>query len=64
MFAANPFGWKDFGKSQPGDYTVPAGQSIHFGYRVILHEGDTAAIGMPALFQAYASPPSVELKAE
>jgi hypothetical protein len=64
LFAANPFGWHDFGRPDKGDHTVPAGQSIRFGYRVILHEGDTAAIGMPAQFQAYAKPPSVEVQAE
>ncbi len=64
LFAANPFGWHDFGRSDKGDYTVPAGQSIRFNYRVILHEGDTATIGMPALFEAYAKPPSVEVRPE
>jgi hypothetical protein len=64
LFAANPFGWHDFGKSQKGDCTVPAGQSIRFAYRVILHKDDTAAIGMPALFQAYARPPAVAVRAD
>jgi hypothetical protein len=64
LFAANPFGWHDFGRSERGDYTIPAGQSIRFGYRVILHEGDTASIGMPALFRAYAEPPAVEIRTE
>jgi len=64
LFAANPFGWHDFGRSDRGDYTIPAGQSIRFGYRVILHEGDTASLGLPRLFQAYAKPPALEVQAQ
>ena len=64
LFAANPFGWHDFGKSDRGDYTVPAGQSIRFAYRVILHEGDTESIGVPHLFAAYARPPALEVRAD
>jgi hypothetical protein len=57
LFAANPFGWHDFGKPELGDYTIPAGEQITFSYRVILHEGDTKSAGLPQLFQAYAKPP-------
>ncbi len=65
LFAANPFGWQDFDKkSEKGDYTVPAGQSMRFGYRVILHEGDTATNGLPGLFESYAKPPSIEVRAD
>ncbi len=40
LFAANPFGAKDFtqGKEELG-YTIPAGQSITFRYRVIVNSG-------------------------
>ena len=27
LFAANPFGWHDFGRSDKGDYMVPGGQN-------------------------------------
>jgi hypothetical protein len=65
LFAANPFGWHDFNKkNDKADYTVPGGQSIRFGYRVILHEGDTATNGLPGLFQAYAKPPAIEVRAD
>jgi hypothetical protein len=64
LFAANPFGWHDFGKSDRGEFTLPAGQSIRFAYRVILHEGDTQAIGVPELFAAYARPPAVQVRAD
>jgi hypothetical protein len=61
LFAANPFGWHDFGMKRSGDYTIPAGESIRFGYRVILHKGDTASAGLPAAFEAYARPPEVDV---
>jgi hypothetical protein len=62
LFAANPFGWHDFGSQARGDFTIPPGESIPFHYRLILHEGDTAAAGLPALFEGYAKPPAVEFK--
>jgi hypothetical protein len=64
LFAANPFGWHDFGMPLRGDYTLPAGQAISFHYRVILHEGETNPSGLVQLFQAYSTPPVVELKDE
>ncbi len=64
LFAANPFGWREFGRSENGDYTLPAGQKVRFGYRMILHEGDTSSAGLPALFEAYAKPPSVEVRVD
>jgi hypothetical protein len=62
LFAANPFGWHDFGSPEKGDYTVPAGQSITFRYRVILHEGDTGSAGLSQRFRSYAQPPALEIK--
>lgn len=64
LFAANPFGWHDFGMKKPGDHTIPSGESIRFGYRVILHTGDTASANLPAAYAGYAKPPTVEIKAE
>jgi hypothetical protein len=65
LFAANPFGWHDFDdRAQKGDYTVPEGQTIRFAYRVIFHEGTTEASRIPRLFDAYAKPPSLEIKAD
>jgi len=62
LFAANPFGWHDFGKPEKGDHTIPAGQTIAFRYRVILHEGDTKAAAPGQFFDAYARPPTLELE--
>ncbi len=64
LFAANPFGWHDFGMKTSGDHAIPPGDSIHFGYRVILHTGDTASANLPAAFAAYSKPPQVEIRAE
>ena len=61
LFAANPFGWHDFGREGSGTHTVPAGGSIRFRYRVILHEGDTDAAHLAEAFRAYAKPPTVEV---
>jgi hypothetical protein len=43
LFAANPFGGKDFSKETADDYgayTLPAGETLRLRYRVILHKGD------------------------
>ena len=40
LFAANPFGAKDFTKGKDSlNYTIPTGQSITFRYRVIVSSG-------------------------
>jgi Methane oxygenase PmoA len=62
LFAANPFGWHDFGMKTGGDHTIPAGQSITFRYRVILHEGKTDPANLTAAFQGYARPPKIEIQ--
>jgi hypothetical protein len=64
LFAANPFGWHDFGRKESGEYTIPKGESIAFRYRVILHEGDAASARVASAFRAYAEPPKVEVQAE
>ena len=63
LFAANPFGWHDFGKAEKGDFTLAAGQSIAFSYRVVLHDGDTQASHVAALASAYLKPPTVHVAA-
>ena len=64
LFAANPFGWNDFGMNRSGEFTIPEGETIRFGYRVILHKGTNADAGLPAAFAAYADPPTVEVRTE
>lgn len=62
LFAANPFGWHDFGRPERGDYTIPSGQSIAFSYRVVLHEGDTKSANVASLAAAFTRPPVVEFR--
>jgi hypothetical protein len=62
LFAANPFGWHDFGMNKSGEYTLPANESITFRYRLVLHEGDTANAHLEEAFRAYAQPPTVEIQ--
>ena len=62
LFAANPFGWHDFGMKKSGEYTLPQGEQIRFRYRVILHEGDTASARLDAAFKGYAEPPAATLQ--
>lgn len=55
LFAANPFGVHDFEKREKGsgDLKIPAGGSVTFRYRVLLHPGDTGAAGIAARFEEY-----------
>lgn len=62
LFAANPFGWHDFGQGKSGEYTVSAGESIRFRYRVILHEGDVSAANVAEAFRDYSDPPKLEIR--
>ena len=59
LFAANPFGWHDFGRAERGDYTIPSGQAIEFFYRVVLHEGDTRSANAASFAAAYMEPPVI-----
>ncbi len=62
LFAANPFGWHDFGMKTKGDHTIAKGDQVRFRYRLILHEGDTPSAQLASAFKAYAQPPAVELQ--
>jgi hypothetical protein len=64
LFAANPFGYRDFQFGKPGEHTIPEGQSITLRYRVILHRGTTSEADIPGAFAHYAQPPKVELQAD
>jgi len=55
LFAANPFGLHDFEK-QPkgaGDFKVPAGGSVTFRYRVVLHLGNAETAQMAAQYEDF-----------
>jgi hypothetical protein len=55
LFAANPFGVHDFEKKPKGegDLTIPAGKTITFRYRFVLHEGNEKDAGLQKLYEAY-----------
>ncbi len=56
LFAANPFGVRDFenDKTKDGSLTLDAGQSVRFRYRVIIHPGDFQTSGIAEQFERYA----------
>ena len=61
LFAANPFGYHDFGVGRPGAHTVPPGGGLTLKYRVLLHQGDAKVAGIESSYEGFARPPSVIL---
>jgi len=59
LFAANPFGRKEFpdGDKKDGSYTLPQGQSITLRYRVWLHRGDEKEGRVAEAWEAYSRLP-------
>lgn len=55
LFAANPFGTKDFTKDekQDGSHTIAPGQTMTLKYRVVLHQGDEQKGKIAERFTAY-----------
>lgn len=67
LFAANPFGYGDFdfkSMDEEGAYTLPAGESMTFRYRVILHEGTTDEADIARAFVGYADEPEIAVVAD
>ena len=56
LFAANPFGRKDFVRgSEPQNFTLKKGESAIFRFRVLIHSGDLMSQkAIEANFQEYA----------
>ena len=72
LYTANCFGLRHFlglpTKSERdqqdvhmGDYTLPAGKSMTFQYRIVLHSGDTDKANVAAGYDAYAKPFEAEI---
>lgn len=63
LFAANPFGVRFFthDKTANGAYTLPAGDSLTFRYRVWLHRGTTDEAHVARRYAAFAEAPTVRL---
>ena len=57
LFAANPFGIKQFRHDpmQDGGYTIPAGKSIRFRYRVLIHDGNYKDARVAEKYRQYAA---------
>ncbi len=60
LFAANPFGQKDFEPAAKhaagkGNYTIPAGGSLTLRYRFYLHSGDEKAANVGERYKDYAA---------
>jgi hypothetical protein len=58
LFAANPFGYRDFPKpelSKQGAYTIAKGDEITLHYRVLLHRGSTEAAGIGEAYEEFAA---------
>src|SRR5438445_13757671 len=57
LFAANPFGEKDFPKSdktKQGAYTIKKGDSLTLRYLVLLHRGKTNGAELERAFREFA----------
>jgi hypothetical protein len=58
LFAANPFGQKDFPKkelSEQGAYTIKKGDELTLRYRVLLHRGGANEAGIAGAFAEFAA---------
>jgi hypothetical protein len=64
LFAANPFGLRHFLGDQEGKgrFTLPAGESVTFRYRLLIHPGDVAQAKVADWYAEYADPPQVETR--
>ena len=56
LFAVNPFGEHDFynDPKRDGSVTIPAGGSLTFRYRVLIHDGDAHEAKVAQAYQRYA----------
>ena len=57
LLAANPFGLSFFynDPKHNGSYTLPAGQSVRFHYRVVIHEGTYQDAGIAEKYKEFAA---------
>jgi len=64
LLTANPFGLSHFmrGKKIRGDFTLEAGKSVTFRYRVYFHPGDEKDGKVASRFADYATPPKATWK--
>jgi len=55
LFAANPFGVREFmaDKTQDGSYVLPAGKTLRFQYRILIHPGDLSQAKIAEEYKNY-----------
>ncbi len=59
LFTANPFGLGTFsGGAEDGAHDLPAGQSLHFHYAVLIHRGDARRGRVEEIWRAWSSSPA------
>ncbi len=54
LFAANPFGVRDFTGSGDGSFELKEGETIRLAYRVWIHPGDTETAGVAQAYERFA----------
>jgi Methane oxygenase PmoA len=57
LFAANPFGWREFSRdpNKDGSWTVGAGEKITFRYRVLIADGKQSSQELVKAYSEYAA---------
>jgi hypothetical protein len=57
LLAANPFGLKQFtgDHRQDGKHVIPAGGSLIFRYRVLIHHGNASQAGVAEAYRQFAA---------
>ncbi len=63
LMTANPFGYSHYQSSllRDGTYTIAAGSSLTFRYRIYVHEHDARRAGIRSRYHDYVHPPVVEI---
>ena len=63
LMGANCFGYSHFKSTyeQRGDFTLPAGESVTFRYRIIIHDGDALTANVAGRYADYIVPPSAKV---
>jgi len=63
LFAANPFALKHYepDRNWSGEHVIKSGDSLHFQYRIYVHEGDTQQANCTEKYFGFIAPPRVEV---
>jgi len=63
LMGANCFGYSYFKSTyeKRGDFTLPAGESVTFRYRILIHDGDAVAANIAERYADYILPPDVKV---